>query len=193
VFSAKINIIYVIKSNFINDEDVYQQIKQDLLLDIIADQTERQKKIKKAEAAVLKQIRSKAGKWYDMDAVLVNIKQWVDTKLYAVGESVYDDGIIYNCTVANTNMKPSVNATEWLPTDPRHDLLVMYVCDMILYHLHSSVNSRKIPDIRKERYKEAVGWLEMVADRTESPDFTEADTDSELVIWGSNEKQENYY
>ena len=71
--------------------------------------------------------------------------------------------------------------------------LVMYATDMLLYHLHSSVNPRKIPDLRKERYNEAKGWLDLVAQREENPDFPENEIlDEELIIWGSNPKIEEY-
>jgi len=178
---------------FITDEDILQQIKGDLLADIIQDVAERQKKIGKAESAVLTQIKSKAGKWYKMEAVLIKVLQWNDSKIYAVGEYVYDEGMIYVCMAAGSNQKPNMSESSWKMDDPRHELLVMYAVDMILYHLHSSINPRKIPEIRKERYSEAKAWLEMVAERNESPDFPESDTDEELIIWGSNPKQENYY
>ena len=178
---------------FLTDEDIIQQIKQDLLENIIANETERQTKIRKAEASVLKQIRSKAGKWYDLDTVLISIKQWNTITNYLVGQYVYDEGVIYYALQDNTDLKPSANSLFWKSNDPRHELLVMYAVDMVLYHLHSLVNPRKIPDLRKERYNEAKSWLEQIADRNENADFPTNELDEELIIWGSNPKIQNYF
>ncbi len=178
---------------FLTDEDLVQQIKQDLLYDFLPVESDRQKKTAKADASVLKQIRSKAGKWYDLDTVLISIKQWKSLSSYLIGNYVYDEGIIYYALQDNTDLKPSENPLFWKTDDPRHELLVMYAVDMVLYHLHSLVNPRKIPDLRKERYKEAKAWLEQIAERNESPDFPEMELDNELIIWGSNPKVENYF
>lgn len=178
---------------FLTDEDVQQQIKQDLLEGLMPDVTERKRKITKAEKAVLKKIRSKASKWYDIDAVLVTIKQWNDSTNYEIGTYVYDDGIIYRCKLDNANNKPIDNTLAWESDDPRHELLVMYASDMLVYHLHSSVNPRKMPELRKERYNEAIGWLEDIADKNDDPDFPDnEDLDAELVIWGSNQPKKTY-
>jgi len=177
---------------FLTDEDISSQIKNDILADILPGTDDRQKKIAKAEAAALKQIRAKAGRWYNMDIVLQTLKQWQETYFYPAGSFVYDEGVIYKAKTDTTAAKPIESGTEWTPDDPRHELLVMYATDMVLYHLHSLVNPRKIPDLRKDRYHEAKDWLEMIAERNENADFPENELDEELLIWGSNPKIETY-
>lgn len=176
---------------FITDEDINNQIKQDLVADIFP-LSERQKKIRKAESAVLKQIRSKAGRWYDIDSVLIKIPQWNDKTTYQQGSYVYYEGCIYKALTENTNTTPTDNE-PWKDDDPRHELLVMYACDMIIYHLHCLVNPRKIPEMRRERYKEAVSWLELIAEKNESADFPENELDEQLIIWGSNPRIETFF
>ena len=51
----------------------------------------------------------------------------------------------------------------------RNALLVMYVVDMLLYHLHSRINPNQIPEIRVKRYDDAIEWLKAVAKGTLSP------------------------
>lgn len=51
----------------------------------------------------------------------------------------------------------------------RNPLILMYMIDISLYHLHARVNPRNIPDIRRERYERAIKWLEMVAAGELSP------------------------
>lgn len=177
---------------FITDEDILNQIKEDLIADVLTAEG-RQKKIARAEAAVLKQIRAKAGRWYDIDSVLVRINQWTDKTNYQQGNYVYDDGVIYKASADNANCKPSDNKELWKEDDPRHELLVMYACDMIIYHLHCLVNPRRIPDLRRERYKEATGWLELIAEKNENADFPDNELDEELIIWGSNPRVESFF
>jgi phage gp36-like protein len=51
----------------------------------------------------------------------------------------------------------------------RNALLVMYAVDMLLYHLHSRINPNQIPDLRIERYNNAIEWLKAVAKGMLSP------------------------
>lgn len=42
-------------------------------------------------------------------------------------------------------------------------LIVMYVCDIALYHMSASLPGKMGAEIRKERYERAIKWLEGVA------------------------------
>ena len=46
--------------------------------------------------------------------------------------------------------------------DERNKLIVMYTCDIALYHMVSSMPQKMGSEIRKERYERAVKWLEGV-------------------------------
>lgn len=48
----------------------------------------------------------------------------------------------------------------------RNRLLVMYCVDIMLYHIHSRINPRQIPEIRYVRYEAAKKWLEGLAKGT---------------------------
>lgn len=47
--------------------------------------------------------------------------------------------------------------------EDRNALLVMYGVDIFLYHIHSRLNPRQIPDIRGIRYDAAIAFLKDVA------------------------------
>lgn len=47
--------------------------------------------------------------------------------------------------------------------DLRNKLIVMYAVDILLYHLHASINPRQIPEIRFIRYEAAISWLKKVS------------------------------
>lgn len=46
--------------------------------------------------------------------------------------------------------------------DDRNRLIVMYTCDIALYHMSASQPQKMGTEIREERYKRAIEWLEGV-------------------------------
>lgn len=46
--------------------------------------------------------------------------------------------------------------------DDRNRLIVMYTCDIALYHMSASMPQKMGSEIREERYKRAIEWLEGV-------------------------------
>lgn len=54
---------------------------------------------------------------------------------------------------------PVVPGPAWVQQDPRNPLLVAYLIDCTLYHLHSRQNPSKIPQLRMDRYDMAIDWL----------------------------------
>lgn len=45
--------------------------------------------------------------------------------------------------------------------DNRNQQMVSYVIDLCLYHVHSRISPRNIPDLRVKRYDDAIAWLKM--------------------------------
>jgi hypothetical protein len=85
------------------------------------------------------------------------------------------------------------NTTFWTAGENRPFLLKMYLIDVILYHLHSSVNPRNIPLLREDRYKAARKWLDEV---NRGRVFAELPikipvTNGGSFIWGGQPKSDN--
>jgi len=72
--------------------------------------------------------------------------------------------------------------------DDRNPLIIMYMIDLILYHLHSNTASRVMPKVREDRHKAAVEWLEKVNRDKLLPDLPQLpDTTIDPVYrFGSN-------
>lgn len=69
--------------------------------------------------------------------------------------------------------------------DSRNRLIVMYTCDIALYHMVSAMPQKLGSEIRKERYERAVKWLEGVQAGKIAPDLPAAvDTQGEPVSAG---------
>lgn len=81
--------------------------------------------------------------------------------------------------------------------DSRNRLVVMYACDIALYHMNAALPQKMGSEIRKERYERAIKWLEGVQAGKIIPDLPLA-TDGEgnelpgSVVMASDEPQ-NYY
>lgn len=55
------------------------------------------------------------------------------------------------------------NTTYWTPGDNRSQQLVTVVVDIALYHLHSRIAPQNIPELRKDRYDNALTWLKQIS------------------------------
>lgn len=139
---------------------------------------------------------------------------------YAVGDIVFYDNITYSAIVDNIGIEPpdnnywSVGSTYsfsnimpedtnyWVKGDNRNQQIVMYLIDITLYHLHSRINPRNVPELRMIRYDGndpkqsggAIGWLKRVSDGQINADLPEIVTKPILSVkWGSSPKNNNSY
>ena len=80
-------------------------------------------------------------------------------------------------------------------SNSRNGLIVMYLCDIVLYHLHSRISPDNIPELRKERYTNAKEWLEKAADGFISPLLPKKQEEDKTPLrFGSSlPKQKHYY
>lgn len=54
-----------------------------------------------------------------------------------------------------------LNTVYFTPGDNRNQQIVMYTIDITLFHLHSRISPRNIPQLRMDRYEAAISWLKM--------------------------------
>ena len=90
--------------------------------------------------------------------------------------------------------KYDVGAIFGAEGEQRNSIIVMYLCDMALYHLSASLPQKMGSEIRKERYERAIKWLEGVQSGKIVPDLPlPVDENGETisggtVIYKSNKK-----
>lgn len=73
------------------------------------------------------------------------------------GTAFWGNGINYSVS-AGTAL---TDTTKWAAGDNRNQQLLTYVVDICLYHLHTRIAPRNIPDLRVKRYDDAIQWLKM--------------------------------
>jgi hypothetical protein len=147
------------------------------------------------------------------------------TVSYILKNRVLYLGSVYECVLASVTFLPTntiyfklidlvanvltnapgslpTDITNWALGDNRNPALVMYMVDMILYHLHARINPRNIPELRMIRYDGnspqqnggAIGWLKSVAKGFLMPDLPLLAPDQgNSIVWGSGTKQAHYY
>jgi hypothetical protein len=70
--------------------------------------------------------------------------------------------------------------------DDRSIIVIMYMIDITLYHLHSKTALRAMPKVREERFTAAKEWLKLVRKGEINPDLPElADPDENENYLGS--------
>lgn len=118
---------------------------------------------------------------------------------YEIGDNVWFKDKTYTCAQRCKNIDPTNTAfwgagtsfsvtgvypdddIKWTLGDNRNQQIVLFLIDITLYHLHSRINPRNIPDLRKERYNGnsptdsggAIGWLKSVAHGNVNADLPE--------------------
>ena len=89
----------------------------------------------------------------------VSVLPTLDTSIWSSSTSTY----------SFTGFYPE-NTTYWERRDSRNAELILYLIDMVLFHVHSRANPMNVPTLRYDRYKGndfgntgAIGWLKAVA------------------------------
>lgn len=75
------------------------------------------------------------------------------------GRATWGIGIPYSIAAGTL----PTDATKYTQADNRDAQMVLYLIDLALYHIHSRIAPRNIPDLRIKRYDDAIKWLRMAA------------------------------
>lgn len=83
-------------------------------------------------------------------------------------------------------------------TDDRHQLLVIFLKDIAVWHLVNICNPNIDLKLRKDRYDRAIKWLEGVQKGDIVPDLPlavdeEGVTTGDIIMYGSNAKRTNHF
>lgn len=87
-----------------------------------------------------------------------------------------------------------ITDSKWTLGDNRSQMLVTCAVDITLYHVHSRIAPRNIPDLRVKRYDESIRWLKMAGrgEITASIPVLKP-AQGGRIRWGGNVKNVNSY
>lgn len=76
----------------------------------------------------------------------------------------------------------------------RDPQLLAYIIDIALFHLHSRIAPRNVPELRQTRYENALAWLKMCAFGDVTPKLTPiSPAQGNRIRYGGNTKKINQY
>jgi hypothetical protein len=82
----------------------------------------------------------------------------------------------------------------WTAGDLRSQQLLAITIDICLYHLHSRIAPRNIPELRVKRYDDAINWLRMSAEGSITPNLPILQPrQGARIRYGGNVKAQNTY
>lgn len=189
---------------FLTEKDYKMHIKGDQLQIV----TQADDEIRRnAELASQEEMSSYLSGRYDVALLFIDVFPYDDSASYLTDEHIVYNEIIYKALQAANGQDPEAAASlYWSKTDDRNKQIVMYLIDITLFHLHSSINPRNIPELRRQRYngddpKEtggAIGWLKNVNKGMLNPNLPTYDdsTGTDLnnpIRFGSKPKMNNSY
>jgi phage gp36-like protein len=187
---------------FLRIKDYYAAIKQDNLNVIIEDAggTPDERFLIEVEGAALTEIQSYLRHRYDVATIFTPIDKWVASTPYLTDAIVYfeDDNLTYKALTAHTSAtNPDADPTNWVEiSDTRDQQLKLYLIDVTLYHTHSRINPRNIPDLRLLRRDEAIKWLTMISKGDITVNLPEIDAENKQgysITYGGETKRTNSY
>ena len=122
-----------------------------------------------AEHAAVNQMMSYLGKLYDLSRIFfLNKGEFDPASAYVDGDLVYykapsESEADYKLFEATEDLVAAAwNASKWALHTGRNPFVNLYVVDITLYHLHSKHASRLMPQVRADRYQDALDWLKLV-------------------------------
>lgn len=175
---------------FVVRSDYKNIIKDDALNVIISNDNTR---LARAELQAQSEMESYLRTRYKIAEVFINVAQYSAATTYNPDDHVVYQGKIYYALQASTGNAPT-DASYWTLGDLRSPVILMYLVDMALYHLHSSVSPQMIPELRMDRYDQAIDWLKRVMRGDIDPGLPKLDDSAgELIRYGSNTKRNLSY
>lgn len=159
---------------FTQFKDYERLIRTENLAVVIGEDTNL---LRKMELTAQAEIESYLRHHFDVAKMFSGFEVWNASKAYLAADKTLvsfdnENGELF---VVNTDTlageSPTTDPSKWTKTDNRHQFLLTIFIDTTLYHAHSTINPRNIPDFRIERYDNAIEWLKKVNSGKVSPNF----------------------
>jgi hypothetical protein len=183
--------------NFLTDADIHTVLKEEFkqgMTDSYFAGESGSTFILKAEKTAIQQMKNKLCGRFQVDKLFVLPGEWDKNHPYVLGEYCLFKDVFYEATRDNQGYQPGSD-DNWEEHDPRDPLLVTYVADITVYHLHARNAPRLMTELRVKRYDDAIKWLNGVMKNQENPDFPllEDDPLHPLEYYIDTKERRHYY
>lgn len=146
----------------------------------------------------------------------MQVNLWDDKTSYSINDTVRYETLAvrkwYKCLIANYGVDPytdteskwievlsssgkiPTNTLYWTAGDSRNNHIMMLYIDLTLYHLHSRISPRNIPEWRVQRRDDAIKYLDKIAKGLVTAELEIiAPEQGNNIAFGSQPVQNNYY
>jgi phage gp36-like protein len=132
----------------------------------------------------------------------VQIRNWIKQIIIQRKEDVRHQAELASQAEMESYLRQRYNVAQIFSAigENRNALIILYMVDIVIYHLHSNTAGDVIPELRIIRYNAAKDWLKAVAKGDISPDLPEKPdegdgegTGSQIIEFGSNPKYSERY
>lgn len=171
---------------FTQFKDYERLIRVENLTSVIGDDTSL---LRKMELTAQEEIESYLRHHFDVGKLFSGIEVWNSSKIYLADDATLvafknaEDDLFFVNTDTVAGESPTTTPAKWTKSDNRHQYLLTIFIDVTLYHAHSRINPRNIPEFRIQRYDDAISWLKKVNSGKVTPDFP---IKSDPVVEGRN-------
>lgn len=157
----------------------YKRLISSENLNIIIDQDTSL--LRKMELTAQEEIESYLRHHFDVALLFKGFTTYSPSIVYAEGDLIafIDDAttpteeseLYFATAITTAGESPESAPTKWTKGDNRQQYLLTIFVDIMLFHAHSRINPRNIPDFRISRYDDAIAWLKMVNSGKVTPAF----------------------
>ncbi|WP_051881892.1 phage protein Gp36 family protein [Chryseobacterium soli] len=133
----------------------------------------------------------------------VQIRNWIKQIIIQRKEDVRHQAELASQAEMEGYLRQRYNVAQIFSAtgENRNALIILYMVDIVIYHLHSNKAGDVIPELRIIRYNAAKDWLKAVAKGDISPDLPEKPdegengegTGSQIIEFGSNPRYSERY
>lgn len=109
---------------------------------------------------------------YDTEKIFAEIPVWDKDTPFLEGQHCERRGKIYEAISDNMDLAPEISGA-WKQEDSRNQLLVLYLLDLVIYHLVLSKAPNMIPETRLLARDNALKWMRDAANNKSSPNLPE--------------------
>lgn len=158
--------------------------------------------LRQMELTAQEEIESFLRHHFDVALLFAGFSQWSPSVAYLAENNTLvafennEDDLFVVAADTAAGESPTTHPAKWTKTDNRHQYLLTLFIDVTLYHAHSRINPRNIPEFRIERYRDAVSWLKMVNSGKVTPNFPILEAKEEVgrnIHFGTTKIDTNTY
>lgn len=177
---------------FLLEKDYKKQIKADALESITQSDSAI---LSEAELATIEEMSSYLRERFDCAAIFSPVLPYDETLIYPQGARILYQTQLYQATSDTEAGELPNESPNYQLGDSRNALIVMYAIDILLYHIHSRLAGRQMPEIRIIRYEAALRWVQMAGNGKITADLPTLPAEEAVnnFRFGSNPKRQHNY